>query len=615
MRYFATVADEGGISRAATKLFLAQPALSRQIHDLERTVGISLFERVHRGVHLTQAGIRLREDVEQVLRRLDDTVRRVYLAHDGRLATLRLGLSRGALGSRRIGRLLMAFRELYPDVALLVREIGVGAQAAALKANELDAAIGLGDEDDPALIPLVLFEERADSAMLATSHGLAEQEVIEPRQLDGDSLWLDSTSMSRFSALSDALARLGFEWEELEGIDTVYGYVAAGNGWTTTLSSAHLDHPAGLVVRRIRGLDVPIPMMLRWARSDDLAVVRNLATVASWACSLESDAPKFSATTPHAAGEHVVDDANLPSRSIEVEQLRAFVTFLNEGSSSAAAVQLGLTHSAVSRQIGRLERLVGVPLIARAGGRLVPTAAGVVLQQDAPAILELVDNALERARRTVPRMSRHCAIGTIPRELTNGRLVEALKQLTERYPDITITVAEGSLQSGLLAGVVDLAVVALYPDAPVDPTIATMVLQDDPLSCALLGASHPLAKRETLSPADLADETLLLVSRQFAPDAYDLVVRELRQVGLGARIGAEYSSARAIWHAVASDGGWAIGPRSLCDYPPPGVVARPIRGLSIPWAIGLQWRSREPNPVVSRVADVFRAQATTSASG
>jgi DNA-binding transcriptional LysR family regulator len=164
LRYFAAVADEGGISRAAVKLLVAQPALSRQIRDLERTVGTALFERDNRGVQLTSAGARLREDIERVFARLDETVRRVLLVHEGKLGILRLGLSRGALISRRVGRVLMEFREQYPDVELLVREVEVGMQAQALKSDEVDAVIGLGDESDPTLLSATFFEERVDSA-------------------------------------------------------------------------------------------------------------------------------------------------------------------------------------------------------------------------------------------------------------------------------------------------------------------------------------------------------------------------------------------------------------------------------------------------------------------
>ncbi|MDB4881505.1 MAG: LysR family transcriptional regulator [Gemmatimonadetes bacterium] len=609
LRYFATVADEGGISRAATKLHVAQPALTRQIHELERAVGTALFDRDNRGVQLTSAGVRLREDVERVLARLEHTVRRVHLAHEGKLATLRLGLSRGALISRRVGRVILAFREQYPDVELLVREVDLWAQPQALKSDEVDAAIGLGSESDPAFLSATFFEEHVDSALFATSHRLAAPGPIDPHELMDEQLRLDSVSLSLLSGLPEGLERLGFRWEEVEGLDTVYSHVAAGNGWTVTMSSAHVDAPAGLVVRPIRGMDVPLPMVLRWRKHDDLPVLKNLAAIADRVSA--SGVQYERSIREGAAPADDVDgaDATARTRTVEVPHLVALVTSLNAGSLSAAAEQLERTQSAISRQIRALERAVGVPLIARIGQRLIATAAGAVLRDEAPAILELLDTALERPRRTVLGMTGRCAIGTMPRELTNGLLVDVLRQLTERYPAVTITVAEGPLREPLLAGDIDLALVARFPGAVDHPSITSVVLQEDPLMCALISESHPLAARATLSVADLADEPLLFVSRAFSPIAYDLIIRELRPLGLGAGIGADYDGARAIWRAVASGGGWTIGPRSLCGAPPAGIVARPIDGVSIPWGIGLQWRRGETDPVVLRVAEIFRAHA------
>jgi DNA-binding transcriptional LysR family regulator len=105
---------------------------------------------------------------------------------------------------------------------------------------------------------------------------------------------------------------------------------------------------------------------------------------------------------------------------------------------------------------------------------------------------------------------------------------------------------------------------------------------------------------------------LLLHSRAFSPITYDLITTALRRVGLGAKVESGHDGARAIWRAVASGGGWTLVPRSLCVAPPPGTVARPIEGVSVPWAIGLQWRRDETDPVVRRVADLIRAQANTT---
>lgn len=612
LHYFATVAKEGGISRAASRLLVAQPALSRQIHELERAVETPLFARDHRGVQLTSAGIRLREDVERIFARLDDTLRRVRLAHEGKLATLRLGLGRGALISQRVGQLIAAFHEHYPDVELIITEVAAHAQAQALKAGDLDAAVSLGIEGDSALAGQTLFEQRIDSVLLAASHRLATEGPIDPDELRGVPLLLDSETLPRLPALCDGLQRLGLEWQALEGIDTIFSYVAAGDGWTTAPSSQFGSVPPGFVVRRLNGFDVSLPMGLWWRKSDDLPALRNLLRFAERAT--RSDDRSESSGDASTRPSEMVDDTDATfTPDLRLHHLVALVTSLKEGSLSAAAERLGLTQSAISRQIRGLERAIGLPLVTRTNGRLVANAAGEIFCGDAAAILELVDVALGYAKRSVNGMTGRCAIGTVPRELMNGLLVGALKRLTSSHPQLAITVVEGSYQSALLSRDVDLAIVPRFAGSLEDPSLESTFLYDDPLECALLPASHPMARRETLSSADLADDTFLVVSRAFSPAAHDLIVGELRRLGLAANVSTKYNGARAIWAAIGSGEGWSIGPRSLLHGAPAGTVARRVEGLRIPWQLSLQWRREETDPIVRQVADVFRAQARATA--
>ena len=92
LRYFVSVAELGSVSRAAEKLFIAQPALSAQIRQLEEELGVRLFVRLPRGVRLTQAGESFLGDAKAILARAQQATVRARERQSGQRATLRLGL-------------------------------------------------------------------------------------------------------------------------------------------------------------------------------------------------------------------------------------------------------------------------------------------------------------------------------------------------------------------------------------------------------------------------------------------------------------------------------------------------------------------------------------------
>src|SRR6202035_6091777 len=76
LRYFISVAETENVSRAALKLHISQPALSRQIRDLEDEIGFCLLERTAKSVRLTDAGRRFLDDARELLRQADDAVKK-----------------------------------------------------------------------------------------------------------------------------------------------------------------------------------------------------------------------------------------------------------------------------------------------------------------------------------------------------------------------------------------------------------------------------------------------------------------------------------------------------------------------------------------------------------
>ena len=122
LEYFLDVASELHFSRAADKLFIAQPALSRQIQQLEKNLGVLLFERNKRNVKLTPAGEYLREEAKQVLSQLDNIGKRAQQIHKGESGEIRIGHPGLAIYSV-IPPILTSLRTLFPEIKVKLSEI------------------------------------------------------------------------------------------------------------------------------------------------------------------------------------------------------------------------------------------------------------------------------------------------------------------------------------------------------------------------------------------------------------------------------------------------------------------------------------------------------------
>src|SRR5947199_10251000 len=95
-RYFVAIGEEQHYGRAALRLRVAQPALSRQLQDLEEEIGFKLFDRLSRGVKISAAGKLFLEDARRILQQVNEATRRAARVAQGKSGTLRIGLTESA---------------------------------------------------------------------------------------------------------------------------------------------------------------------------------------------------------------------------------------------------------------------------------------------------------------------------------------------------------------------------------------------------------------------------------------------------------------------------------------------------------------------------------------
>ena len=174
LRYFVTVAQERNFTRAAEKLHIAQPPLSRQIHDLEAELDISLLDRDSRPVRLTEAGRLLYEQAVLVLERIDDLRTMMRRFREAERPRYVIGFVASTIYAA-LPHLIRRFRAETPGVDVSLVEMASLEQIAALKDGRIDVGFGRIRLDDPAVRRDVLREEQLVVA-LPLSHPLLQRE-------------------------------------------------------------------------------------------------------------------------------------------------------------------------------------------------------------------------------------------------------------------------------------------------------------------------------------------------------------------------------------------------------------------------------------------------------
>lgn len=176
LRYFLAVAEELHFGRAAERLYIAQPALSRQIASLENAIGALLFDRSRSVIQLTPAGEALLPRARDIQARVADAVRVARRAAEGLVGVIQVGFVGSATFSILPG-VFNAYREQYPEVELVLHAMNTAELRVALRDRSIDVAFARPGIQDPDIVSEVVQREPLIVALPDTDI-LAEQSHI-----------------------------------------------------------------------------------------------------------------------------------------------------------------------------------------------------------------------------------------------------------------------------------------------------------------------------------------------------------------------------------------------------------------------------------------------------
>lgn len=283
LRCFATVAEELHFGRAAARLNMTQPPLSRQIQVLERILDVQLLDRTSRSVRLTAAGRSFLPEAQRILRLAETATHVTRQVAAGRAGVLKLGFT-AASAYDFLPRLVTACRAALPDVTLSLREMVTRDQVEELLGGRIDAALIRPPVTHP---DLTAVQALAEPLVVAVPAGnpLAERAALALADLDGEPFIAYAPNEAHY--FHDLVLGLFSEAslqprivQQLTQIHSILALVRAGLGVALVPAAAE----------RLRFEDVafcpltlaaprPAELQLAWRRDRDCPLISRLAAI------------------------------------------------------------------------------------------------------------------------------------------------------------------------------------------------------------------------------------------------------------------------------------------------------------------------------------------------
>ena len=273
MRYFVAVAEELNFHRASERLHISQPALWRQIRDLEQEVGVALLDRQPRGISLTEAGRSFLEDCRDILERMEAARLRAQRVAVGQVGTLHIGFNEIAGRRRELPRFLKEFRSTFPGINLQLHVMISQRQIEALRNGEIDAgflfrhvgersnfeALIVGQDNFVLALPRGHELVRKPSLELAD---LADRPLIMPNPRNNGITYEKLFAAMKTAGITPVIAQFA------DNENTLLNLVSAGMGLAFVNSSCRVPDVQGVTLRALGDLSLPLGLEFMWLRSN-----------------------------------------------------------------------------------------------------------------------------------------------------------------------------------------------------------------------------------------------------------------------------------------------------------------------------------------------------------
>lgn len=283
IRYFIAVAEDEHFGRASERIRIAQPALSRQIQLLEMEIGVTLFERLPRGVRLSAAGRTFLEHCTQIMTSLDHAVSETQAVARGESGILKLGFIEVAAWNGVIPETIKEFRRNYPNVRLVLNSLSGLMQLQGIYDGRIDAGFIYNPPKDPLL---VIHPVRRHTVLLAvsTESEWATRPFVDVSELAGKPFisFQRRESPTYHDELTRGLFQAGVSINVIhEAINEaeMLALVTTGTGMALVNECQKWRPPHGVSLVPVRNLDVGLELALVYRRNHTVPALTQFLTL------------------------------------------------------------------------------------------------------------------------------------------------------------------------------------------------------------------------------------------------------------------------------------------------------------------------------------------------